>query len=87
MTSPRQQPADRRRHRVIPAPRRAMLGWVDVGKRRFFALLWVMIAVEVAVVVLLVRLEHDRFPPLPADTSRKPHLGLDRLRSTPPAAT
>jgi len=64
-----------------------MFGWVDVGKRRFFALLWVMIAVEVAVVVLLVRLEHDRFPPLPADTSREPHLGLDRLRSTPPAAT
>ena len=49
-----------------------MFGWVEAGKRRFFVLLVAMITVEVVVVVLLVRSEHDRFPPLPDN----------RLRST-----
>lgn len=57
-----------------------MFGWVDVGKRRFFALLVLMIVVEVVLVVLLVGMEHDRFPPLPA--AEQHHLKLGHLRST-----
>jgi len=43
-----------------------MYRWVDVAKRKFFALLVALIVVEVVVVVLIARAEHDRFPPLPA---------------------
>lgn len=57
-----------------------MFGWVDVGKRKFFALLMVMIAVEVVVVVLLVRTEHNRFPPLQPGGKERSRLG--DLRST-----
>jgi len=42
-----------------------MFGWVDVGKRKFFALLMLLIAVEVILVVLIARAEHHRFPPVP----------------------
>ena len=47
-----------------------MFGWVDVSKRKFFALLVFLIVVEVFVVVLIARTEHDRFPPLPGNNER-----------------
>jgi len=43
-----------------------MFGWVDAGKRKFFAVLLALVVVEVVVVLLIARAEHDRFPPLPS---------------------
>lgn len=55
-----------------------MFGWVDAGKRKFFALVLLLIVVEIILVVLMARDEHARFPPVPGDNER---LRVGKLRS------
>lgn len=57
-----------------------MCGWVAASKRQFFAVLVVLIAVEVVVVVLLARAEHDRFSLVPMSANYE-RLRVGKLRS------